>query len=120
MFVGRNDDVIKTSGYRISTFEVESTLLEQPVVKESAVVGSPDSIRGMVIKAFIVLHEGYKPSEKLVKEIQDYVKRTTAPYKYPRLIEFVPELPKTISGKIKRAELRNQEMKRFEEENGEN
>ena len=119
-FVGRNDDVIKSSGYRISPFEVESTLLEHPAVKESAVVGSPDSIRGMVIKAFIVLHDGYQPSEKLVKDIQDYVKRTTAPYKYPRQIEFVTELPKTISGKIKRAELRNRELQRFAEENGEN
>ncbi|HJK62328.1 MAG TPA: AMP-binding protein [Methanocorpusculum sp.] len=119
-FVGRNDDVIKSSGYRISPFEVESTLLEHPAVKESAVVGSPDSIRGMVIKAFIVLHDGYQPSEKLVKDIQDYVKRTTAPYKYPRQIEFVTELPTTISGKIKRAELRNRELQRFAEENGEN
>lgn len=118
-FVGGNDDVIKSSGYRIIPFEVESTLLEYPAVKESAVVVSPDSIRGMVIKAFIVLHDGYQPSEKLVKDIQDYVKRTTAPYKYQRLIEFVPDLPKTISGKIKRAELRNQEMRKFAEENGE-
>ncbi|ABN07425.1 AMP-dependent synthetase and ligase [Methanocorpusculum labreanum Z] len=115
-FVGRNDDVIKSSGYRISPFEVESTLLEHPAVKESAVVGSPDEIRGMVIKAFIVLHEGYAPTEKLAKEIQEYVKRTTAPYKYPRLIEFLPELPKSFSGKIRRGELRDREMKRFETE----
>ncbi|WP_319378458.1 AMP-binding protein [uncultured Methanocorpusculum sp.] len=115
-FVGRNDDVIKSSGYRISPFEVESTLLEHPAVKESAVVGSPDEIRGMVIKAFIVLHEGYAPTEKLAREIQEYVKRTTAPYKYPRLIEFLPELPKSFSGKIRRGELRDREMKRFETE----
>ncbi len=119
-FVGRNDDVIKSSGYRISPFEVESTLLEHPAVKESAVVGSPDEIRGMVIKAFIVLHSGFQPTEKLAKEIQEYVKRTTAPYKYPRLIEFIPELPKSFSGKIRRGELREREMKRFENEgNGE-
>ncbi|HKM41661.1 MAG TPA: acyl-CoA synthetase, partial [Methanocorpusculum sp.] len=116
-FVGRNDDVIKSSGYRISPFEVESTLLEHPAVKESAVVGSPDDIRGMVIKAFIVLHSGYKPTDKLAKEIQAYAKRTTAPYKYPRLIEFMDELPKSFSGKIKRGELREREMKRFEEQN---
>ena len=115
-FVGRNDDVIKSSGYRISPFEVESTLLEHPAVKESAVVGSPDEIRGMVIKAFIVLHDGYPPTEKLAKEIQEYVKRTTAPYKYPRLIEFLPVLPKSFSGKIRRGELREREMKRFENE----
>ncbi len=115
-FVGRNDDVIKSSGYRISPFEVESTLLEHPAVKESAVVGSPDEIRGMVIKAFILLHDGYPPTEKLAKEIQEYVKRTTAPYKYPRLIEFLPELPKSFSGKIRRGELREREMKRFENE----
>jgi acetyl-CoA synthetase len=119
-FVGRTDDVIKSSGYRISPFEVESTLLEYPAVKESAVVGSPDAIRGVVVKAFIVLHEGCQPTEKLVREIQEYAKRATAPYKYPRLIEFVDELPKTISGKIKRAELRQREMERFEEENGDN
>lgn len=118
-FIGRNDDVIKSSGYRISPFEVESTLLEHPAVKESAVIGSPDEIRGMVIKAFIVLHEGYQPTEKLSKDIQEFVKRTTAPYKYPRLIEFIAELPKSFSGKIKRGELRDREMKRFEEANTE-
>ena len=118
-FIGRNDDVIKSSGYRISPFEVESTLLEHPAVKESAVIGSPDEIRGMVIKAFIVLHEGYQPTEKLSKDIQEFVKRTTAPYKYPRLIEFITELPKSFSGKIKRGELREREMKRFEEANTE-
>lgn len=115
-FVGRNDDVIKSSGYRISPFEVESALLEHPAVKESAVVGSPDDIRGMIIKAFIVLHDGYEPSERLIKEIQTHVKTTTAPYKYPRAIEFVSELPKSFSGKIKRGELRERELKKFREE----
>ncbi|HJJ60318.1 MAG TPA: AMP-binding protein [Methanocorpusculum sp.] len=115
-FVGRNDDVIKSSGYRISPFEVESTLLEHPAVKESAVVGSPDDIRGVIIKAFIVLHDGYTPSDRLVKDIQDFVKRTTAPYKYPRAIEFVAELPKSFSGKIKRGELRERELKKYEDE----
>ena len=116
-FVGRTDDIIKSSGYRISPFEVESVLLEHPAVRESAVVESPDSIRGVVIKAFVVLHDGYEPSEMLGHDIQQYVKRATAPYKYPRLLEFLPELPKTISGKIKRAELRKREMKRFEKQN---
>ena len=97
--------MIKSSGYRIGPFEVESALLEHPAVQEAAVVGSPDRLRGMIVKAFIVLNEGYEPSESLVKELKSYVKRTTAPYKYPRAIEFIPELPKTISGKIKRNEL---------------
>ncbi len=112
-FVGRDDDVIKSSGYRIGPFEVESALLEHPAVQEAAVVGSPDRLRGMIVKAFIVLNEGYEPSESLVKELKSYVKRTTAPYKYPRAIEFIPELPKTISGKIKRNELRDAEMKKY-------
>jgi acetyl-CoA synthetase len=115
-FVGRDDDVIKASGYRIGPFEVENTLAEHPAVAESAVVGSPDIIRGFVVKAFIVLKPGFEPSEKLIREIQEYVKEATAPYKYPRKIEFVSELPKTISGKIKRKDLRELEMKRFEEE----
>ncbi len=114
-FVGRNDDIIKSSGYRIGPFEVESALLEHQAVQESAVVGSPDPIRGMVVKAFIVLREGYEPSDQLVREIQKYVKRVTAPYKYPRIIEFVKELPKTISGKIKRAELRENEIRKSRE-----
>jgi len=111
-FVGRDDDVIKSSGYRIGPFEVESALLEHPSVQEAAVVGTPDRIRGMVVKAFVVLKPGFQPSESLVKEIKTYVKRTTAPYKYPRQIEFVPDLPKTLSGKIKRGELRNAELKK--------
>lgn len=109
-FVGRDDDVIKSSGYRIGPFEVESALLEHPSVREAAVVGSPDVIRGMIVKAFIVLKEGYTPSEQLIQDIQRFVKKTTAPYKYPRAIEFVDDLPKTISGKIKRNVLREKEL----------
>ena len=112
-FVGRDDDIIKSSGYRIGPFEVESALLEHPAVQESAVVGSPDLIRGVIVKAFIVLKPGYSPSETLIKEIQNHVRKTTAPYKYPRAVEFVDELPKTLSGKIKRNELRQREMARF-------
>ena len=111
-FIGRSDDVIKSSGYRIGPFEVESALMEHPAVQEAAVIGSPDLIRGMVVKAFIILKSGYQPSESLVKELQAYVRNTTAPYKYPRLIEFVSELPKTISGKIQRNILRDQELQR--------
>ena len=117
-FVGRTDDVIKSAGYRISPFEVESSLLEHEAVRESAVVESPDAIRGVVVKAFVVLHDNYEPTEKLARDLQDFVKRSTAPYKYPRLIEFVPDLPKTISGKIKRAELRKRERQLFEDTNG--
>lgn len=106
-FVGRNDDVIKCSGYRIGPFEVESALLEHPAVVESAITGAPDPVRGQVVKATIVLAKGYTPSEELIKELQDHVKRVTAPYKYPRVVEFVDELPKTISGKIKRAHIRH-------------
>ncbi len=109
-FVGRDDDVIKSSGYRIGPFEVESALLEHPAVQESAVVGSPDLIRGMIVKAFVVLNPGYQPSESLVKELQAHVRKITAPYKYPRAIEFVSDLPKTLSGKIQRNILREQEL----------
>lgn len=109
-FVGRDDDVIKSAGYRIGPFEVESALLEHPAVQESAVIGSPDAIRGMIVKAFVVLKEGFEPSEKLVRDIQKHVKTITAPYKYPREVEFVKELPKTISGKIRRNELRDKDM----------
>ncbi|MFY9117475.1 MAG: AMP-binding protein [Dysgonamonadaceae bacterium] len=107
-FVGRTDDIIKSSGYRIGPFEVESALMTHPAVVECAVTGVPDDIRGQVIKATIVLANEYKGKEspKLIKEIQDHVKRVTAPYKYPRVIEFVDELPKTISGKIRRVEIR--------------
>ncbi len=109
-FVGRDDDVIKSSGYRIGPFEVESVLIEHPAVAESAVVGvdDPDGIRGILVKAFIVLTKGYKPSDELTKEIQDFVKSRTAPYKYPRIIEYSDSLPKTISGKLLRRELRKQ------------
>jgi len=107
-FVGRTDDIIKSSGYRIGPFEVESALMTHPAVVECAVTGVPDEIRGQVIKATIVLANEYKGKEspELIKEIQDHVKRVTAPYKYPRIIEFVDELPKTISGKIRRVEIR--------------
>lgn len=105
-YVGRTDDVIKASGYRIGPFEIESVLAEHPSVLESAVTGVPDEIRGNIIKATIVLRPGYKPSDELKKELQDFVKRETAPYKYPRLIDFVPELPKTVNGKIRRAAIR--------------
>lgn len=108
-FVGRTDDVIKSSGYRIGPFEVESALLTHPAVLECAITGVPDEIRGQVVKATIVLTKEYKGKgdADLIKNIQDYVKKTTAPYKYPRIIEFVDEMPKTISGKIKRSELRD-------------
>lgn len=105
-FVGRNDDVIKCSGYRIGPFEVESALLEHPSVLECAVTAAPDPVRGQVVKATIVLARGFAPSETLKKELQDHVKRTTAPYKYPRIVEFVSELPKTVSGKIQRNMIR--------------
>jgi acyl-coenzyme A synthetase/AMP-(fatty) acid ligase len=105
-FVGRADDVIKSSGYRIGPFEVESALLTHPAVAEAAVVGKPDPLRGEIVKAFVVLSPGHEPSEQLVAELQEHVKRTTAPYKYPREIQFLPDLPKTVSGKIRRVELR--------------
>lgn len=105
-FIGRDDDVIKCSGYRIGPFEVESALLEHPSVVECAITGAPDPIRGQVVKATVVLAAGYTPSEELKKELQSHVKRVTAPYKYPRVIEFVDELPKTLGGKIKRGQIR--------------
>ncbi|MDR0908231.1 MAG: AMP-binding protein [Spirochaetaceae bacterium] len=105
-FIGRADDVIKSSGYRIGPFEVESCLLEHPSVLECAITAVPDPDRGAVVKATIVLVKGYVASEALKKELQEHVKTTTAPYKYPRIIEFVEELPKTISGKIRRVEIR--------------
>ncbi len=108
-YVGRTDDIIKSSGYRISPSEVESALIMHPAVLESAVTGTPDPIRGQVVKATIRLVDGYKPSEELKKEIQTFVKKMTAPYKYPRVVEFVEELPKTISGKIMRAKIRRED-----------
>ena len=110
-FVGRVDDVIKSSGYRIGPFEVESALMTHPAVVECAITGVPDEIRGQIVKATIVLAKDYKDVDKehLVKTLQNHVKQVTAPYKYPRVIEFVDELPKTISGKIRRVEIRNKD-----------
>ena len=105
-FIGRNDDVIKCSGYRIGPFEVESALIAHPAVVECAITGVPDPIRGQIVKATVVLARGYSKSDELTKELQNHVKKLTAPYKYPRVIEYVDELPKTVGGKIKRAEIR--------------
>lgn len=110
-FVGRDDDIIKSSGYRIGPFEVESALMEHPSVMECAITAVPDEVRGQVIKATIVLARNYFPSEELKKELQDHVKHTTAPYKYPRIVEFVDRLPKTISQKIRRVEIREQDSR---------
>lgn len=110
-FVGRSDDVILSSGYRIGPFEVESALFEHKAVLESAVVSSSDPVRGEVVKAFVVLQKGYELSGQLILELQDYARRTTAPYKYPRKLEFVEGLPKTVSGKIKRGDLKAQEWR---------
>jgi acyl-coenzyme A synthetase/AMP-(fatty) acid ligase len=104
--------VIISAGYRIGPFEVESALLEHPAVMESAVVASPDADRGSIVKAFIKLRPGAEPSSRLITELQEHCKRVTAPYKYPREIEFIAELPKTVSGKIRRVELRKQEESR--------
>ena len=111
-FVGRADDVINASAYRIGPFEVESALQSHPAVAESAVVGSPDHLRGTIVKAFVILAPGYQPCDELAHDIQEHVKRETAPYKYPREIEFLSELPKTVSGKIRRVELRQLEERR--------
>jgi acetyl-CoA synthetase len=108
-FEGRADDVILTSGYRIGPFEVEDALVSHPAVVEAAAVAAPNRDRGEIVKAFVILAEGHSPSDNLVKELQEHVKSVTAPYKYPRAIEFVKELPKTTSGKIKRAELKRRE-----------
>jgi len=110
-FVGRSDDVIKTSGYRVGPFEVESALVEHPSVLEAAVVGIPDEQKGQVIKAFVVLAPGRQASPDLAQELQDHTRKVTAPYKVPKVIEFVTELPKTISGKIRRVELREKSSK---------
>jgi acetyl-CoA synthetase len=107
-YVGRIDDVIKSSGYRIGPFEIESVIMELPYVLECAVTSAPDPIRGQVVKATVVLTKGTAPSDALKKEIQEYVKKNTAPYKYPRIVEFKDELPKTISGKIRRVQLREE------------
>ena len=120
-FVGRSDDVIKSSGYRIGPFEVESALMEHPAVLETAITAVPDPQRGQIVKATVVLTKDYRPEglneeetaayyEKLKKELQTHVKKTTAPYKYPRIVEFVDELPKTTSGKVRRVEIRNRDQ----------
>jgi len=118
-YVGRNDDIIKSSGYRIGPFEIESVLQEHPSVLEVAVTGVPDpkGIRGFLVKATIVLRPGYTGSPELVKELQDYVKKETAPYKYPRVVEFVDALPKTFSGKIKRTEIRRMDAEKYTAKN---
>jgi acyl-coenzyme A synthetase/AMP-(fatty) acid ligase len=108
-FVGRSDDVIISAAYRIGPFEVESALVEHPAVAEAAVVGKPDPSRGQIVKAFVILAPGHAPTDELAGQLQEHVKRITAPYKYPREVEFVTELPKTISGKIRRVELRERE-----------
>lgn len=111
-YVGRTDDLIKASGYRIGPFEIESILMEHPSVLECAITAADDAIRGKVVKATIVLAKGYTASPELAKELQNYVKQSTAPYKYPRIVEFVDELPKTISGKIRRVEIRENDSKK--------
>jgi acyl-coenzyme A synthetase/AMP-(fatty) acid ligase len=105
-FEGRLDDVILSAGYRIGPFEVESALIEHPAVAEAAAVAAPDPERGSVVTAVVVLRDGFEGGAALARELQEHVKRATAPYKYPRVVRFVDELPKTASGKIKRAELR--------------
>ena len=108
-YVGRNDDVIKSSGYKISPFEIESVLVTHPAVLECAVTGIPDPVRGQLVKATVVLREGYEPSDDLKKELQNFVKHETAPYKYPRAMDFVKELPKTVNGKIQRKVIRDKD-----------
>lgn len=110
-YVGRKDDIIKSSGYRIGPFEVESALMEHPAVLECAITAVPDDLRGQIVKATIVLTKNYQPSDELIKELQNHVKKVTAPYKYPRIVEFVKELPKTTSGKIRRVEIRENDKK---------
>jgi acetyl-CoA synthetase len=112
-FMGRTDDLIKSSGYRIGPFEVESALVAHDAVIEAAVTGVPDDVRGQVVKATVVLSAGYEGSEELTKTLQAFVRELTAPYKYPRIIEYVTDLPKTISGKIKRKEIREADLKKY-------
>ncbi|MFT0898015.1 AMP-binding protein [Candidatus Methanoprimaticola sp. MG2] len=109
-YLGRNDDIIKSSGYRISPFEIESVLMEHPAVLECAVTGVPDPVRGQLVKATIILRSGFEPSDALKGEIQNFTKRETAPYKYPRVIDFVDSMPKTISGKVRRVKIRDKDM----------
>lgn len=108
-FVGRADDIIKSSGYRIGPFEVESALIEHPAVLECAVTAVPDPDRGQIVKATVILAKNYTPGDELARQLQEHVKKVTAPYKYPRIVEFVTELPKTISGKIRRVQIREEE-----------
>ena len=108
-YVGRTDDIIKSSGYRIGPFEIESVLVQHPAVLECAITSVPDEVRGQLVKATVVLKEGYTASEELKKDLQNYVKKETAPYKYPRVVDFVKELPKTINGKIRRVAIRDQD-----------
>ena len=105
-YLGRSDDIINSSGYRIGPQEVENALIEHPAVQESAVIGVSDKARGEIVKAFIILNEPYRPRAELILELQEHTKAVTAPYKYPRQIEFVSSLPKTVSGKIQRQLLR--------------
>jgi acetyl-CoA synthetase len=111
-YEGRADDVIIAAGYRIGPFEVESACLEHPAVREAAAVASPDELRGNVVKAFIVLVEGYQPSDELADQIKAHVRTHLSAYAYPRRVEFVPDLPKTLTGKIRRIELRQAELER--------
>ena len=112
-YVGRIDDVIKSSGYRIGPFEIESVIMELPYVLECAITPVPDEVRGQIVKATIVLVKGTEGTDELKKEIQEYVKTHTAPYKYPRIVEFVDELPKTISGKVRRVEIRKNDLEKM-------
>ena len=112
-FVGRNDDIIKSSGYRIGPYEVESAVLSHEAVLNCAITAYPDEVRGQIVKATIVLQSGYEPSEALTKDIQNHVKRITAPYKYPRMVEYVDEIPETISGKTRRVEIREKDQKKL-------
>jgi len=111
-FEGRGDDVIISAGYRIGPFEVESALVSHPAVAEAAVVAAPDEERGAVVRAVVVLRDGFAAGPELANELQDHVKHATAPYKYPRIVEFAAELPKTSSGKVRRAMLRGQQAER--------
>lgn len=110
-FVGRNDDIIKSSGYRIGPYEVESAVLSHEAVAHCAITAYPDEVRGQIVKATIVLQPGFEPSDELTNDIQNHVKRVTAPYKYPRMVEYADELPETISGKTRRVEIREKDQK---------
>ena len=111
-FVGRNDDIIKSSGYRIGPYEVESAVLSHEAVSNCAITAYPDEVRGQIVKATIILQPGFEPSDKLTKDIQNHVKNVTAPYKYPRMIEYTDEIPETISGKTRRVEIRENDQKK--------